>query len=246
MVSGFGWTHEKLAPTGVVAVGRWDHVWMTKTTCQHLIWSQVLHSFPNFYPRYRCPWGTGRLDDWGVNPGVGDILIFAGWHPLDCWTIYPCFVAWIPSNPREVSKIPEILANAPDFAAAVAEPSPPVSSSWPGVYQQKWEKCNVNPEVINVNFRNKLAGLYLRSVLRNNCMQYAKYIKSNVVGSLAEQRLTQCYATNFETGPPFFHVDLFNLISTFGFLQTEALPAAKKGRPQAPLLSIWIINLTAN
>lgn len=102
MVSGFGWTHEKLAPTGVVAVGRWDHVWMTKTTCQHLIWSQVLHSFPNFYPRYRCPWGTGRLDDWGVNPGVGDILIFAGWHPLDCWTIYPCFVAWIPSNPREV------------------------------------------------------------------------------------------------------------------------------------------------
>ena len=45
---------------------------------------------------------------------------------------------------------------------------------------------------------------------------------------------------------PFFHVDLFNLISTFGFLQTEALPAAKKGRPQAPLLSIWIINLTAN
>jgi len=77
-------------------------------------------------------------------------------------------------------------------------------------------------------------------------MQYAKCIKSNVVGSLAEQRLTQCYATNFETGPLFFHVDLFNLISTFGFLQTEALPAAKKGRPQAPLLSIWIINLTAN
>ena len=130
------------------------------------------------------------------------------WYPHICWLASPWLLDDISvfcclnplKSPWSLSKIPEILANAPDFAAAVAEPSPPVSSSWPGVYQQKWEKCNVNPEVINVNFRNKLAGLYLRSVLRNNCMQYAKYIKSNVRGILGWKNV--CTA-NFETRPRF-------------------------------------------
>ena len=49
-------------------------------------------------------------------------------------------------------------------------------------------------------FVNKLAGLYLRSVLRNNCLQYAKCIKSNVRGILGWKNVC---AANFETRPRF-------------------------------------------
>ena len=83
-------------------------------------------------------------------------------------------------------------------------------------------------------------------------MQYAKCIKSNVQGSLAEKLFAQLisrHSPDFVLFFSFLYTDLFNVIVTLYFLQTEMLPAAqkknlwilKRGPPQAPLLSVWIV-----
>ena len=62
-------------------------------------------------------------------------------------------------------------------------------------------------------------------------MQYAKCIKSNVQGSLAEKLFAQLisrHSPDFVLFFSFLYTDLFNVIVTLYFLQTEMLPAAQK------------------
>ena len=68
-------------------------------------------------------------------------------------------------------------------------------------------------------------------------MQYAKCIKSNVQGSLAEKLLAQLisrHSPDFVLFFSFLYTDLFNVIVTLYFLQTEMLPAAQKKKLWIP------------
>ena len=77
-------------------------------------------------------------------------------------------------------------------------------------------------------------------------MQYAKCIKSNVQGSLAEKLLAQLisrHSPDFVFFFSFLYTDLFNVILTLYFLQTEMLPAAQKKKSmntkKVLIPSIW-------
>ena len=87
-------------------------------------------------------WTIGRLrhKSWCW---LAKITLLIAWYPHVCWLAFGI----IPGQDTSVlslesqKKIPKFLQNPtdfvenpPDFAAAVAEPSPPVSSSWPGLW----------------------------------------------------------------------------------------------------------------